>query len=1628
MGIWQLWIQVFRMKVKAIFAACLAVLVCISGIPFIPGAGVQKAYAGTSARVSPYEVMTVYGGKMDISWNYTDPGEGQTSHPTNVEICGQQSLVSGRDYPVIVTNTVTWNGQIQGKPALDGSYQACVTPTDFNFPGKADFRVKNPAPPAPKALEALPDLNSTSHVIRGIAEIGTKVTLQMWVTKRLDNNRLVQFPEIKTIAADVPVTPGRTWSSGVSIDGYFPQFPTYTDKRPADFVGEWQIEVTLPEYEIAHITATATRELDNKASGPSEALQVLRYTAPTWDVKWAELAGYYYNADSVESLSARISEAASFNHVTIKTCSDGQNCPGFIDKGTNLLLMNPLAAGNILNQDIADINQAFVNKYGHPIPEHLDPINLATGGFSFHHTNMSLQAAMPLSFTLTYHTRDSYNGINGVGWHHSLDWHLSKSDGGNRVVVSPDGASSVYIPKADGQYVTPPGVFNTLVRRPDQTFELETPQKLRYIFREDGLLHQIVDANGKTATFFYQDTILQQVTTEGASMSFTYGEGGKLAQLTDQSGRSVRYRYDAVNHDLLAMVLPDGAEIGFEYDVRHRMTAIHNPNKTASLINVYDDQDRVVEQQDFSGEWSYVTYDPERRKTTTKDARGKTRTFTFDERYRQTEIAYADGTTEAFTYDANDKMTSRKDRNGNTSTYIYDEKGNLLQQKDPTGAITSILYNAFNKPEQITDALGQITRIGYDSHGNVISATNGLNETVTVAVDGRGFPTSVQNANGETTVFTNDAAGFASAITDPAGFSKELTRDALHRVTDVTDSLGNRTHMDYDPRDRVKTKVDGLHQEEGFEYDSNSNLIRHTDPHVSGETNPAETRYAYDTFDRLLAVTDALGQTTSFTYDEVGNRTSMTDAKGAATLYTYDDVNRLVEVKDPQGNVTKLSYDGNGNLLTKEDARFGKTVITYDKRSLPLMVADAEQGTTAYAYDALGRLTSATNVLGQTTRYTYDAAGKVTQVTDAAGQVTFFEYDKAGRLIKQTKPNGAVWAMEYDKRGLLTGTVDPLGHRKELVRDELGRVQATKDEQGQQTSYTYDPLNRVQSLLDALGNKTEFAYDPTGRMKQVQDANGHATSYEYDKLGRLTNVINGLNQTTSYDYDAVHNLIAKTDANGHSTFYEYDPLRQLTKETDALGRTTELSYDSVGNVTGMKSPDQTRTRYTYDLMSRLTGIQYEDGKQVGYTYDPLGRRTSMTDSIGTSSYQYDVLNRLTQVTDAYNQTIQYEWTPTGQRKKMIYPDQSVVTYDVDVLDRITGVTDASGGHTAYTYDARGRLVSKVLPTQAVSTYEYDAVGQVRQIRHTNQQGNMLEQLTYAYDPVGNRIRTERLLGGDDEDDGQEVAKTDETIVTQYAYDALNQLAQVQQQNGEDAESRITTSYTYDQGGNRVSKGMVWGDLASTEQYTYNGADQLTHWQNGASYKDYTYDQRGNLLKVLGVVADETDGTSVSHDAFADVSQSVYSNPETSGETSGETTPEEAWLEQYVWDTANRLTKQINPEGDMTQYTYDGDGNRMGMIIDLAHGPDGRNSGKGNGNHGNGNSNGNGNGNDNGNDNNNNGNSSSKCDQVVPAGFVPPGLAKKCGQRSRLSVRASREPKRWLGACLQAEAQGIQIYE
>lgn len=124
----------------------------------------------------------------------------------------------------------------------------------------------------------------------------------------------------------------------------------------------------------------------------------------------------------------------------------------------------------------------------------------------------------------------------------------------------------------------------------------------------------------------------------------------------------------------------------------------------------------------------------------------------------------------------------------------------------------------------------------------------------------------------------------------------------------------------------------------------------------------------------------------------------------------------------------------------------------------------------------------------------------------------------------------------------------------------------------------------------------------------------------------------------------------------------------------------------------------------------------------------------------------------------------------------------------------------------------------------------------------------------------------------------------------YVYDELNRLTEVHQND------TLLRKYSYDAFGNRVSKANYASRMESVTSYTYNVNNQLLSEVDGTMTKDYTYDNRGNLLKVS---------------TGADI------------------------LKEFTFDATNQMTASfdlVDGQRKKATYTYNGLGHRVGQKI------------------------------------------------------------------------------------------------
>ncbi|MES2349853.1 MAG: hypothetical protein V4641_20005, partial [Pseudomonadota bacterium] len=431
---------------------------------------------------------------------------------------------------------------------------------------------------------------------------------------------------------------------------------------------------------------------------------------------------------------------------------------------------------------------------------------------------------------------------------------------------------------------------------------------------------------------------------------------------------------------------------------------------------------------------------------------------------------------------------------------------------------------------------------------------------------------------------------------------------------------------------------------------------------------------------------------------------------------------------------------------------------------------------------------------------------------------------------------------------------------------------------------------------------------------------------------------------TSNTYDALGRLTATTDAMGNVNRYEYDAAGNMTREIHADDGIVSYTYDLFGDrksVTTMRGAGQPdlRTNYAYDhlghLLSSTSGVVDSYIARVEYGGDGLHTRNLLMSQLSGSlvqSYAYDELGRNVSRTDAANHTstIAYDLDGNVILTRNEIGAQTLNSYDA-FHNRIA-TQDANGNGMRWNVDSYGRVLSstsKVAGTPAssdiVTYYGYDGAGRkisqtsdrsqsqtfngLQDIRYVYTDGLLTEvrdagtgvTTTYTYDQAGNRLSEKQSYASLN---GAPARVQNNTMT----YDRQNRLASV-------SDDVYTLRYEYDANGNRTHVHTEYAHDASDTAYqpidSYNSYDRMNRQTvvNGDKLADGTvvYGAQGHAITY------DQAGNRLT-DTF--IGKQIYNNSGTYGTRNGVT------VESYSYDNAGRLSTIVRDGVLVNQRHYD----------------------------------------------------------------------------------------------------------
>ena len=1199
-----------------------------------------------------------------------------------------------------------------------------------------------------------------------------------------------------------------------------------------------------------------------------------------------------------------------------------------------------------------------------------DPINTSTGNFYHQTTDFTLQDYDDLHFQRTYNSIGENSSVFGDGFNTPFEQYVAYDADNNILYFAGDG-KILQFPYKNGSYQKTEdhtlSVVNDKVRIENtltgEIMDFDVYGMLTSITTKEG--HKIVlryDLKGR----------IQGVSVGGKEVDFEYYPDRMLVKAIHlPSGDKVQYEYDG--RRLVRFIDAAGNQEEYHYDENGKIRSITDRSGYDIANNTYDEEGRVLTQEDGKGQKTTISYSGNAATITYPDQ--TTKTYRHDGDYKISTITDENGDTSSYTYQ-NGRMVSKKDKSG-TITYEYDSAGNLTKQNNPDGTTLEYTYDDRQNLLMKKDSVGKTESYTYSAGNDVLSHTDNDGITTTYVYDAQHHVTKETDVFGAWKSYTYEGNQIKT-ITHSNGLVITLTYDANGNLLKESDNNGRTTSYQYDHNNRLIQKTDALGYSEKYQYDGNGNLIAYVDGNGGVTTyvydangNQIQTNRGnltsskqYDVKNRILTETDEQGQTTSYVYDGAGNKIASIDNYSQKTSYVYNVQGDVIETIDPKGNRMIEEYDEGHRRLSLTDPQGNQTKYAYDDAGQLIETIQANGKTTATTY-ADHRPQEQKDEFGNITSLEYDAYGRIIRKTDAQGNVTETTYDMYGQPNVVTE-NGMRTTYTYDVYGNVIQTVDPYGIVTKRSYDALDRISVETDALNQTIRHYYDGIGNEVQTVDQAGYTVKRDYNLLGQCIKETDENGHETLYTYDNRGQNTGVSKG-NMHTTFLYDA-HGNITETKVNGvtaeekeydaygrvirertpeKTMAYEYDTFDNVILETnETTGLSVEKEYDSFSNVLREEDSEGRTTIYTYDDYHRLVETEDAYGRVQTSVYDDFQHIIEQTSFTGeTTKNVYDEHQDLVSTIDANgNETI---YVYDGQHRLLQSTYHDIVTsYTYDALGRTIAVHTSHDDKSTYTaYDAKGNVISETDKNGNTVTHAYD--GKNQEVSTTDGRGNTS---TKEYDAFGNIIKETDANGNirqtkynafnmkemevdergfsttyiyDEQLRLKElVGKFDET--TRYVYNEHNQVKEIIDGNGN------ATSYAYDPYGNTIKETDANGNVTET---TYDALNNVIRTEEGDKITEHTYDDYGRLVRTkindvttLQQTYDDT-GRIIEKTENGNTSKMTY-------DSYGNLLHEDinGHSADYVYDKNNRIIEKTDGESRIYTYTYDDNGNELSQRV------------------------------------------------------------------------------------------------
>lgn len=658
---------------------------------------------------------------------------------------------------------------------------------------------------------------------------------------------------------------------------------------------------------------------------------------------------------------------------------------------------------------------------------------------------------------------------------------------------------------------------------------------------------------------------LRRIVAGDGATTFAYDPIGNITSVTDDDGRTTRYRVNALN-EVVREEASGSAPIDYRFDANDDLVGVEIDAGGRRIRHAFasDGLDRPVSErwQISAGRFSetrYV-YDAVGRMTEIIDPDGNRTSFVHDPEGRPRCVVRGSipgpVVEECVERDVDGHVVAFIDGEGQRTVFVWNDSGEVIARVDPLG----------NRSDFTWDARGRIVdQKDFDARGTLLAEAR-----LEYAVDGA-------VVRQEQRLWRDDPRRSTWVDVRPEGDAEDQT--SVPPVAPMTE-----TTIERDDLGRPIA------------------IVRH------GGKEREETRYEWTDGGRLAALTGPDGKTARFFYDGLGRLVLERFPDGTERRTSYDGRGLVVESVGRGRSVLRMTYDSAGRLALRRAASADGAAVQlqrfeHDGLGRLIFASDendpqdpADDAVSRIAYDSLSRPIA--EAFGDTwLRREFDDAGHETALASPSGVTLYTAFDRAGRPASAMIEGARIVDTARDASGEVVGGA--LGNFIPfwISRDALGRP----------VGHRYAGRGGSWQIF------VDLERDETGRVVLETRDGEWLRRYHRDGLGRLVRVDEGIVAPDSHDGERMERVLRRWR-------YAYDAAGdvKLPPRAEENGSAPELAFDVAGNVVSDGAQ-----RYRYDAFGRLVEVWRGDARIARYRYDAFDRRVEEEITSGTRQAIWD---------------------------------------------------------------------------------------------------------------------------------------------------------------------------------------------------------------------------------------------------------------------------------------------------------------------------------------------------------------------------------------------------------------------